>query len=254
MIKLGVATGKADYGIQVYSGYLEYNHHFSHNLSISAKTTFMFQSGPEARSGGLGDIYITTSFNHSPGFTFTGGFKIPLSDGNHMQDGIPLPMDYQSSLGTLDLILGAGYRIKGFQASIGYQQPLTQNKNTFVSFVSDIGEPLYNRQPTKGFIRKADILCRLTYEFKAGEKVKIIPGILPIYHVGVDEFTDTDGIVKPIEGSQGLTLNGTLYLQYEISRKGIIEVNFGMPFITRETRPDGLTRKYMVGVEYSILF
>jgi hypothetical protein len=98
------------------------------------------------------------------------------------------------------------------------------------------------------------MMFRLSYRFEAGKKIRIIPGVLPIYHLANDEFTDSDGQVKEIEGSQGLTLNGTLFLEYSINGTNRIELNYGMPFITRKSRPDGLTREYVLGLEYSIAF
>lgn len=254
MLKVGTATGKADYKIQVYSSFLEYTRMINDRVNLTAKLTFMAQDGPEASAAGFGDIFLTGTYNTSGGLIFTGGLKIPLSDGNSMADGRPLPMDYQSSLGTLDLILGAGYRFNKLQFSVGYQQPLTQNNNEFFSFGDDTTEPIFNRQPTNDYVRKPDVLARLTYEVNLGEKLSFIPGLLPIYHLGEDEYTNEDEQKQTITGSSGLTLNGTLYLVYETGARSRLELNYGMPFITREARPDGLTRKYMMGVEYSLLF
>ena len=65
-----------------------------------------------------------------------------------------------------------------------------------------------------------------------------------------DEFNDK----KEIIGSQGLTLNGNAYLDYEINSKNIIQLNLGIPFIVRDIRPDGLTRSFIANIEYRIKF
>ena len=80
------------------------------------------------------------------------------------------------------------------------------------------------------------------------------PGLLPIYHLAEDKFTDIDGVVKSIEGSSGLTLNGTLYFEFMIGDAGFLEMSVGFPFVVREARPDGLTRSFVFGVAYKQSF
>ena len=57
------------------------------------------------------------------------GLKVPFTDGNLKENGVPLPMDFQPSLGTYDLILGVSHQYKNFNFVVAYQQPLTQNNN-----------------------------------------------------------------------------------------------------------------------------
>ena len=57
-----------------------------------------------------------------------------------------------------------------------------------------------------------------------------------------------------IEGSQGLTLNWNLYLDYELNNDQALQLNVGSPFIVRDTRPDGLTRSFVASLEYRIKF
>jgi hypothetical protein len=59
---------------------------------------------------------------------------------------------------------------------------------------------------------------------------------------------------KEIIGSQGLTLNGNTYIDYEFNSKNIIQLNLGMPVIVRDARPDGLTRSFIANLEYRIKF
>jgi hypothetical protein len=66
----------------------------------------------------------------------------------------------------------------------------------------------------------------------------------------MDEFN----VKQEIKGSQGLTLNGNAYIDYEINSKNIIQLNLGMPFIVRDSRPDGLTRSFIANIEYRVKF
>ena len=79
----------------------------------------------------------------------------------------------------------------------------------------------------------------------------ITPGLLPIFHLGEDEYTDVDGVVQSIAGSDGLTLNGTVFLDYQLGSGNALEFSIGFPFIVREARPDGLTRSFVLGIGYA---
>lgn len=163
-------------------------------------------------------------------------------------------MDYQASLGTFDLIFGVGYEMKKFQFIAAIQQPLTQNNNQFFATNYPNNSELRTFQSTNKFKRGGDVLLRVSYPINVNPKLKLTPSILPIYHLTEDKYTDEFNVQQEIKGSQGLTLNGNVYLDYEISRKNIIQLNVGVPFIVRETRPDGLTRSFIVNIEYRIKF
>jgi len=82
----------------------------------------------------------------------------------------------------------------------------------------------------------------------------LTPSLLPIYHIANDTFTDTSGAKRTIDGSQGLTLNGTVVANYTLDETNALLLSFGMPFATRTARPDGLARGYVAAMEYRIAF
>ena len=182
------------------------------------------------------------------------GTKIPLMDGNRIKDNLSLPMDYQSSLGTFDIIAGIGYEIYNIQFMAALQQPLIQNKNEFIAESYPSDSKLSTFQSTKEYTRSGDILLRVSYPINLGSKVILTPSILPIYHLGNDKYVDSNGAEKEITGSQGLTLNGNLYFDFIINHRNSIQLNAGMPFVVRDVRPDGLTRHFIVNVEYKVKF
>lgn len=253
-IKLGISYGKADYSILVLANYLEYNRQLSSKLGVNVKLTSIYQSGNGISSFGLSDMFLTLDYSPWLNTTVTIGSKIPLSDASATHDDLPLPMDYQSSLGTFDLIAGVGYAVKKLQFVLAWQQPLTQNNNGFQAADYQADSELNKFQSTNKFKRSGDVLLRISYPIQFGNDLRLTLSMLPIYHIGNDKFTDTDGIEKEIEGSAGLTLNANAYFDYEINQRNALQLNFGMPFITREARPDGLTRHYIVTLEYRISF
>ena len=103
-------------------------------------------------------------------------------------------------------------------------------------------------------MRKGDVMLRVSYPVFKNETWKITAGILPIYHLADDEFTDVNSERKTIEGSRGLTLNGNVFFGYEIDKSNSVELSVGAPFVTRKARPDGLTRAFVAALEYAVKF
>lgn len=252
-IKAGFFFGKGDNSVNVWGNYLEYIRQVSNAFSFDTKVTFISQNGNGIYSFGLSDILISGNYQINERLGFTLGTKIPLSDGNKKQEELSLPMDYQSSLGTLDAIIALSYQMNKLHLVFAWQQPILQNKNDFLS-EKQTNDILKKFQSTQNYRRAGDILLRASYLFTITDKFKITPSILPIYHLTNDHFTDITGIKQSIEGSKGLTLNGNIYLDYQINTKNSLQLNAGMPFIARKARPDGLTRHFITNLEYRIRF
>jgi hypothetical protein len=249
-IKAGISVGGADHNITIVSIYKEYNYK-KDKYSFGAKATFLAQIGSEVQTGNIGDIYITNGYSFFKDFNATLGIKMPLTDGNLTKDKNILPLDHQSSLGTVDLILGASYKIKNVQVALGFQQPLSQNRNQFSS--ENVIGTFENYQTTRNYKRAGDVMLRVSYPFEFN-KFKITPSVLPIYHLSNDLYTDATNVEREISGSQGLTINGNVYFDYKLNNKNAFQFNFGMPFVTRTARPDGLTRKWIATLEYAFSF
>ncbi len=252
--KAGVSVGAADYDINVFGTYFEYSRFFSEKFSLDAKLTTLSQSGNDISTFGLSDIFVNGNYKIGQRALFTLGAKIPLMDANKMKDGLPLPMDYQSSLGTFDLVAGFGYTVGRVQLVAAIQQPLTQNNNSFLAEEYPVDSRLRDFQSTNEFQRSGDVLLRASYPFNLGQKLKVIPSLLPIYHLSNDKFTDIDGIEQEIEGSEGLTLNWNIYLDYPLNDTQNLQLILGAPFIVRDARPDGLTRSFIASLDYRINF
>lgn len=252
--KAGFSYGKADHSISVFGSYLEWGRQINSKVAINARLTALSQSGNDISVFSLSDIYLSSDYKISRSTRFTSGVKIPLTSGNRARGGLTLPLDYQSSLGTFDLIIGIGHDIKRLRLTAALQQPLFQNKNRFMADDYPSVSALSAFQSTNKFKRAGDILFRASYLLNAGTKFTITPALLPIYHLSNDKFTDTDGVEKEIEGSNGLTLNGNIFLDYMISNRNTLQLSYGSPLISRDTRPDGLTRSFVINLEYRISF
>ena len=253
-LKIGASYGNADNGISAFGTYLEYNRQLNTKTGIDFKLTSLVQNGNEVSVFGLSDIYLNGSYRLNENIKLNLGTKIPLSKSNKTKNKLPLPMDYQSSLGTFDLIFGISYKIKKLQIVAALQQPLTQNNNQFIAENYPITSKLREFPSTNKFKRSGDILFRISYPILLSKKLIVTPSILPIYHLTNDKYTDQLKVEREITGSQGLTLNGNIYIDYELNNKSAIQFNVGMPFVVRDKRPDGLTRSFIANLEYSVLF
>jgi len=253
-IKTGVYYGQASNAIVVYGNYLEYRRQLSSHMAIDFKLASLSQNGNGISTFGMADAIVNASYRVNDHLFFSAGLKVPFDDGNQKLNGLSLPMDYQTSLGTTDLVIGFGYSFRRLQLVAGFQQPITQNKNAFIADLYPKDSKIRNFQSTNQFERSGDILLRASYPVKLSNKLKLTPSILPIYHLSNDQFTDTKGDQKAIQGSQGLTLNGNLFADIDFNTRNAIQINVGMPFIVREARPDGLSRSLVANLEYKIKF
>jgi hypothetical protein len=252
-LKVGSFFGSADNSILVYGGYLEYNRQLNGKFGADIKLSSLTQNGNDISVFGLSDLFVNVNYAPTPSLSLTLGTKIPLSGADRTLDGLPLPMDYQSSLGTFDLIFGIGYQIKKFHLVAAIQQPFTQNKNAFSHLLYPENSPLNAFQSTNQFERSGDVLLRFSYPIEVLKNVVLTPSLLPIYHLSEDRYFDGFAM-REIEGSQGLTLNGNLYIDWSLDEKSSLQLNAGMPFLFREARPDGLTRSFIATLEYKIKF
>lgn len=253
-IKTGVFFGKADNSISVFGNYVEYNRQIGEKFGVDAKLTTLAQNGNDVSAFGLSDLFLNANYKANEKLKFTLGAKIPLSDAGNSKNNIPLPMDYQSSLGTLDLIVGVGYEIKKIQLVAALQQPLTQNENQFLASQYPASSALRGFLSTNKFQRSGDVLMRVSYPLMIHPKIRLTPSILPIYHLNNDRFTNQNNVELEINNSKGLTLNGNVYVDYEIDQRNGLQLNLGVPFLVRKSRPDGLTRSFIANLEYRVKF
>lgn len=259
-IEVGGIYGIAEEDETVFSQYLTYTRDFTNQFAMSAKVTSSITSGNFGTRGNIGDVFLTGNYkfkskevdiNEAKFFSLLLGVKIPLTASNDKINNYALPMVYQSSLGTFDVIAGVNYNYKKWDFNTAIQIPLTDNKNSFISELS--GTDLY--QTTNLLERKSDVLFRSTYKLKTtNQKFTFRPNLLFIYHLGEDSFENILGQRETIKGSDGLTINGNIIVTYKLGKKSYLETSIASPFVVRKERPDGLTRALTLGLSYKTIF
>ncbi|MGA0560588.1 hypothetical protein ACO2Q8_28240 [Larkinella sp. VNQ87] len=251
-------VGLGDQAVFVFTPGIQYDRQLSTRWSIQAKLTANYARGNLGSASGLGDGFLTGIYTVPSRrrwtSSFTLGVKVPLNNGNLTSNGQALPMQYQSSLGTLDLIAGYSLNSARWQVSAGWQQPLTgANRNTFLPEIDNRPESMAY-PPSNRFDRRADVLARAAYTLVNRTKVTLNAGLLGIYHLGQDAYRDAMGRSQRIAGSEGMTLNATLAGWWQLSAKTRMGFTAGLPLVVRPVRPDGLTRSIVFAPEVSWRF
>lgn len=255
-IEAGTIFGTGEADVTYISPYLNYTRTINERLSLSSKITYSVTSGNFGQRGAFSDVFLIGNYNWKPKtntqWSSLLGFKIPFTSSNLKINEFSLPLDYQSSLGTFDLIAGLNLNYKKWDFNIAVQIPVfNNNKNSYFREFSNTDD----FPSTNLFERKSDALFRTTYTFQtATKKFTFKPNVLFIYHLGEDSFENAFGDRETIKNSDGLTINGNIIGSYAINTKNTIELSLAAPFVVREVRPDGLTRKFTAGIIYKVSF
>ena len=227
--------------------------------TLDAKLPINIAKGMLGAHTGIGDLTVTYTrplYHSATRWQLLGTFggRIGLGDANAGDKGQPLPMPYQASLGTTDLIAGVS-ALYGSHLSfaVGYQQPLLQYNNN--GYLPSAIYPVVSNDAdyfaSRHLHRKGDLLLRAEANWK-WRKWRLAAGPLLIYHLGEDKISLQDGTDISLKGSEGLTLNLAGSLSYSFS-KTKIDLLAGAPFIVRDYRPDGLTRAWVITIRYTHL-
>lgn len=255
-IEISTIFGAGEADVTYFSPYISYGRKVNERFSWSSKVTFSAANGSFGTRAAFGDAFLVGNYTFiakkNTQLSVLLGSKIPFTTSNLKINGFSLPLDYQSSLGTFDLFLGANLNYKKWDFSAAFQIPVfNNNKNSYFAEYSGTDD----FPTTNLFERKADALLRTTYTIKTtNDKFTFKPNVLFIYHLGEDSFENIFGQRETIKGSDGLTLNGNLITNYKINKQNSIELSLAAPFVVRDVRPDGLTRSFVLGIQYQHSF
>jgi hypothetical protein len=255
-LETGSTYGVGEADVTLLSSYITYSRTFNEKWALSAKITYSVADGSFGQRGQFGDAYLISNYKFAPKdkkqWSVLTGFKFPFTTANAKINGFSLPLDYQASLGTFDLIVATNYNYAQWDFNLGLQVPVfNNNKNSYLAEFSGTDD----FPSTNLFERKSDALFRATYTYQtSGKKFTFKPNVLFLYHLGEDSYQNIFGNRENIEGSAGLTVNGNLITSYAINAKSSLELSLATPFVIRETRPDGLTRAFTAGLIYKVSF
>lgn len=255
-IEISAIFGAGEADVTYFSPFISYSRKVNEHFSWSSKVTFSTANGSFGTRAAFGDAYLVGNYSfaakNKKQWSVLVGSKIPFTSSNLKINGFSLPLDYQSSLGTFDLFLGTNLSYKKWDFNAALQIPVfNNNKNSYFTEYSGTDDFL----TTNLFERKSDALFRTTYIINTkNQKFTFKPNVLFIYHLGEDSFVNIYGKRESYVGSEGLTINGNLIGTYNYSKQKSIELSLAAPFVVRDIRPDGLTRSFVLAIQYKFLF
>ncbi len=194
---------------------------------------------------------------------FSIGGKIPTNDANltDKTHDLPLPMYYQTSLGTYDFITGISVITRQWLFATGVQHPFNKNNNTFtwakwIPVYQDGNGADYVRSYNSCFELKrgTDIMLRVERNFRYS-RFNFTAGLLPIFRISKDEIKlpSTGERVKS-KGTTGMAMSAIITAGYGLNVQSGIKFLYGKKITQREVNPDGLTRHDVMTLSYYYRF
>ncbi|MEM9896178.1 MAG: hypothetical protein AAF789_07385 [Bacteroidota bacterium] len=229
--------------------------------SVQIKVPYQMTEGRLGSNQGIGDISLsyTRSLKRTLKYEInaTIGGKIPTNNSQAKSEGgLTLPMYYQTSLGSYDIVSGISFLTSKWLVAFGYQKALTRTENDFT-----FGE--WVRFPDKAYLasydvgighrRGDDIMLRVERNFRFVNSSFNV-GLLPIYRI-----TPDSGILRARgDGASlqttGLALSALSGFTYFFDTRNNIKLVYGRKITARLANPDGLTRNWVFNFIYEFRF
>jgi hypothetical protein len=244
----------------IYVATVDFNFYVNSKTSLQIKLPYQAVHGQLANTSGIGDISlcITRSVLKRENFdvNFSIGGKIPSNTSSKDIDNRPLPMYYQTSLGSYDFITGISFITKKWLLATGIQHPFNKNGNQFLweSWQGTTEEAyigLYNQ--AKELKRGTDIMFRVERNWRFS-RLNFSLGLLPIYRINNDEISLANETRVQPEGAKGLALSAIFTTGYSFNVKSGVKLLVGRKIIQRDNNPDGLTRELVTTLGYYYRF
>ncbi|MFB6306618.1 MAG: hypothetical protein ABEH43_06470 [Flavobacteriales bacterium] len=215
---------------------------------IGFKSPFRYITVDLGTNSGIGDLSINVSYffeQKNSKWMITGGAKIPTGNANDKEGGKPLPMPYQTTLGTFDLLAGIGFWKGAWQFSLGYQKVLGNNENGFLHSSWGGNEDAEGYFESKVLGRGDDIIARVEKSWKK-ESYTIHFGVVGMWRLHKDDYVNEEGIRRDYKDSNTPTININFTYLRSLSENWQFRFNWGNPVVWRPERPDGLTRPFVL--------
>lgn len=241
------------------------------NFSLTSKSSFqlkvpymMVRSGKLGETEGLSDLSLcyTRSLLSTDHFdiNFSVGGKIPTNKSDLTSNKFPdepLPMYYQTSLGTYDFITGLSLINRKWLLATGIQIPvkhINQNNFDWTDFPTFPDQTKLEKYGQANLLKRGvDVMLRVERNFRLS-RFNFSVGLLPIYRITNDRITNPQGVeVKP-DGARGLALSGIITGGYNFNVRSGIKLLWGRKIVQREKNPDGLTRHSVSSITYNYRF
>ena len=260
--------GKTTLSPVVYVGTLDMSFNIVDDKTfLQVKLPYQAVKGNFGSTSGMSDISLCLTRNILTSgefdFNFSIGAKIPTNDSDLKDEtfDLPLPMYYQTSLGTYDAIIGMSMISRQWLFATGIQHPFNRNKNHF-TWAPWI--PVYQNGEGADYVRSydgayelkrgTDVMLRVERNFRFS-RINFSAGMLPIFRITKDEVTNvnTSERVKP-DGTTGMALSAIVTAGYSFNIQSGVKFLYGKKLTDRKVNPDGLTRHAVMTFSYYYRF
>lgn len=250
-LSLTPSIGLGDQQSWVFSSVLSYQMQTQKGWSFGLALPYSSTFGNITTTSGIGDIILSVNVplleKEKHQLSWLIAAKLATGDANQMYQNQALPMIYQRSSGTNDLITSVQWNYQSWLFAAGYQHAFNSNQNEFLAsdFPVDSDAAKYH---SSAFLKRGDdVMLRIEKRFKGKGKSSFRAGALPIFRIQSDEIK-VEGQYQEIDNSTGLTLNLYTSWKYQITEQFNTELQLAAPPITREVRADGTTRSFLVNI------
>ena len=219
------------------------------------RVPFILTYGNLGYTYGAGDLIISLSqdFFKDKNYQVTGiiGSRLKVNNADFTFGGQPLPMAYQTSLGSYDIITGVQYSRMKWNFYVAYQHPFGRNENRYLV-------PPGETNPDKQYFESAylkrgdDLYVRLRYHLALKSERSLTFTLLSIYRIQKSEIIKNDQNVV-LDGSNGLTMNPGITYSTALKNDRKLSLQLAAPVIDRNYRADGLTKNVIISVRISNL-
>lgn len=231
------------------------------NYAIQAKIPFQWVKGQLGETQGLGDISLsaTRSFekkDYTLGITL--GAKVAVGNASKEGSNGDLPMYYQTSLGSYDLVLGGSLINDKWLLATGVQIPIIhRNENDFRWGhwkETEHEEYVFEYNLANQLQRAPDAMLRVERNWRY-VNYNFGIGTLAIYRFLKDKRYDfqQDKTIQ-VAKTSGLSLNLLANAGYQINVRHAIKAVYALKLLAREINPDGLSRHAVLSVSYVYRF
>lgn len=247
----------------VYVATADMNFSLNSRNTIQVKLPYQAVTGRLANTSGMGDISLcyTRNIFSSDAFdlNLSLGSKIPTNHSDKSINGLPLPMYYQTSLGTYDAIAGLSLINRKWLFATGIQVPLNNNGNEFLwarwaNSSEDLGY-IEKYDKANQLRRGTDVMLRVERNFRFS-RVNMSLGLLPIYRITRDRIETATGAPDSeyTRDARGLAMSGIFTLGYSFNVRTGVKLLVGHKLTQRDVNPDGLTREFVSSFTYFYRF
>lgn len=229
------------------------------NFDFSLIVPYVYTNGDLGCLSGLGDLKFAGGFtgalSEDAAIKFIAGVKFASGEANGKKNGRPLPMVYQTGLGTSDLMLGISLRLSTWTFGVGFQYTEDKSTNEFLhEDWLDEEKALHYNEFYKS--RRGIDLMLSVDKFVNFDETSVYGGIQLIHRnedKNVIRYNFESGKYEVTE--QNLTtINVRAGLKNNLTDFVALHLDVALPILARDHAADGLRRSFSAafGLKFSL--